>query len=162
MKPMSQEIVEKTWQRISGLEDEETSLLRDKMEQEQPGVLAYLMAAGDDLLNQDERELLLYLGTVVWQIMLQGTRSLRRVAIPQLESAENKNFSTLDDLSGESPGDLIAGIEEMITDYNQPEVLKYLVEALMEDEDEDIDITEDSKGLMLIYLKTVIDCFDAA
>ncbi len=162
MKPISQEIVEKTWQEISNLQDMEATLLMTKMEQDQPGVLAYLMAAGDDLLNQDERELLLYLGTVVWQIMLQGTRSLRRVTIPQLESAENTNFSTLDDLSGESPGDLIAAVEEMIADYNQPEVLKYVVEALMEEDDEEIDITEDSKGLMLIYLKTVIDCFDAA
>lgn len=162
MKPISQEIVEKTWQEMSNLQDMEAVLLMSKMDRDQPGVLAYLMAAGDDLLNQDERELLLYLGTVVWQIMFQGTRSLRRVTIPQLESAENANFSTLDDLSGESPGDLIAAVEEMVSSYNQPEVLKYVVEALMEEDDEEIDITEDSKGLMLIYLKTVIDCFDAA
>lgn len=162
MKPITQEIVEKTWQKISGLEDEKMALLRAQMDQEQPGVLSYLMAAGDDLLNEDERELLLYLGTVVWQIMLQGSRSLRRVTIPQLEFAENANFSTLDDLSGESPADLIAAVEEMVASYSQPEVLKYVIEALMEEDDEEIDITEDGKGLMLIYLKTVIDCFDAA
>lgn len=35
-------------------------------------MLAYLLAAGGEFLNEDERELLLYVWVVVWQMMLQG------------------------------------------------------------------------------------------
>ncbi|MDP2948725.1 MAG: hypothetical protein Q8P22_04230 [Chloroflexota bacterium] len=34
--------------------------------------LAYLLTVNHDILNQDERELLFYLGVVVWQAMSQG------------------------------------------------------------------------------------------
>ena len=40
------------------------------------------------------------------------------------------------------------------------EVLKYVVEALMEETEEDALIRDDNKGIMMIYLKTIIDCFD--
>ena len=51
----------------------------------------------------------------------------------------------------------------MLNQYNQIEVLKYIVEAIMEEgeEEDEIDIDEDNKGWMLIVLKTIVDCFDA-
>jgi hypothetical protein len=42
----------------------------------------------------------------------------------------------------------------MINNYNQPEVLRYVAEALMEEPEEDIeeDIRDENKGIMLIVL----------
>ncbi|MGQ9498721.1 MAG: hypothetical protein ACUVSP_10670 [Desulfotomaculales bacterium] len=48
----------------------------NQMSRQQPAVLAYLLAAGEGLLNEDEQELLFYLGVVVWQIMLKGDAPL--------------------------------------------------------------------------------------
>ena len=73
--------MEKTWQRIGGMNPEEMPPLINIMKEQQPLILAYLMAVDHDVLNQDERELLLYLGVVVWQIMSQGSKQL-----PQLQS----------------------------------------------------------------------------
>ncbi len=75
------DIMEKTWQRIGGMNPEEMPPLINIMKEQQPLILAYLMAVDHDVLNQDERELLLYLGVVVWQIMSQGSKQL-----PQLQS----------------------------------------------------------------------------
>ena len=48
----------------------------------------------------------------------------------------------------------------MISGYSQPEVLKYVVEAIMEQPDEDCVIRDENLGVMFLDLKTVIDCFD--
>jgi hypothetical protein len=48
-----------------------------------------------------------------------------------------------------------------VKNYGQPEVLGYVVEALVEAvEDEDLSLTDDNLGVMMIDLKTVIDCFN--
>jgi len=44
--------------------------------------------------------------------------------------------------------------------YGQPEVLKHVVEALMEEPEEGCLIRDANKGIMFLDLKTVIDCFD--
>ena len=44
--------------------------------------------------------------------------------------------------------------------YNQIEVLRYVVEALMEELETDSEVRDEYIGIMMIYLKTVIDCLD--
>lgn len=87
MEPVPAEIVEKTWKRMASLSPRTIPKLIQRMTKEQPVVLAYLMAVDDDILNQDERELLLYLGVVIWQIMSQGAKPLPRVTEEILDDA---------------------------------------------------------------------------
>lgn len=49
----------------------------------------------------------------------------------------------------------------MLDNHDQPCVLGYVLEALMEESEEQIEIRDDRKGLRLIYMKTVIDALDA-
>ncbi len=160
MQPLSAETVEATWQEIAQWDPAKFPPLIQKMSSEQPGLLAYLMACGEDIFNQSEKELVLYIGVVVWQIMSKGGQKLPKVTVEQLEKAEEKNFMMLEDLVDESEGDFIAVVDNTISNYNQLEVLHYVVEAIMEDEEE-VEIDEDNKGYMLIFLKTVIDCLDS-
>ncbi|MCB0290289.1 MAG: hypothetical protein KDH97_08530 [Calditrichaeota bacterium] len=163
MKPISEHIVDSAWQEMAGLEIDEIRAMVDKMSEEQPYVLVYLMAAGEEGFSDEEREILLYIGMVVWRIMSQGNAPLPQVDEQMLDTAEAANFEMLEALDRESPGDFIAVAENMLNQYNQLEVLKYIVEAIMEegDDEEAIDIEEDNKGWMLIVLKTIVDCFDA-
>lgn len=129
--------------------------------QEQPVILAYLMAAGDDLFNQEERELLLYLGVVIWLIMTNGKTGLKKISERTLEKIEDTNFKMIEYLEGEPDGNFARTVELIYGNYNQPAVLKYAVESLMEsmEEDEAL-IRNENLGMMLIYLKVVIDCLD--
>jgi hypothetical protein len=61
-----------------------------QMSRQQPAVLAYLLAAGGDFLSGDEQELLLYVGVVVWQIMLQGNAPLPEVTEKTLDEQKEK------------------------------------------------------------------------
>jgi len=160
MEPMPLEVVERTWRKMSKMPLGESPKLINLMRKQQSVVLAYLLAAGHETLNQDEQELLLYIGIVVWQIMLQGSKPLTKVTKSALDEAEKANIKMLEYLEGESEADFMETTKKIISNYPQPEVSKYLVEALTEESEEDSVITDKGKGTMMIYLKTVIDCFD--
>lgn len=159
MNTISAEIVENTWNIIGSMSPLSATQLINKLSEEQPVILAYLMAVGEDMLNQDEKELLLYLGVVVWQIMSQAKTPLPPVTEETLDAVDDSNMKMLEYLEGESEFDFIQTVETIFKNYNQPEVMRYAVEALMED-NEDYTIRDEMKGVMIIYLKTVIDCFD--
>lgn len=159
MKPISADVVEKTWEKIGGMSPSQVKRLIKRMIKEQPLILAYLLAADEDVLNQDERELLLYLGTVVWQIMRQGDTPLPKITEKVLDDAAESNVKMLEYLEGESDDVFMDTVEKIMDDYPQPEVLWYVVDALMEGPEEGCLIREENKGLMMLHLKTVIDCF---
>jgi hypothetical protein len=160
MDTISSEIVEKTYNKLGRMPPQEAPKMVDRMSKQQPLVLAYLMATGHDVLNQEERELLLYLGVVVWQIMNQGTKSLPEITEEILDETEDSNMKMLEYLDGETETGFIDTLEKIINNYNQPEVLRYVVEALVEEPKEESVIRDENIGIMMIFLKTVIDSFD--
>ncbi len=159
MKTIASEVVDKTWQRVAGLSNQQGAKLAERMSQEQPFVMAYLMAVDHELLDQDERELLFYVGTVIWQIMSEGAKPLPQVTEKRLDEAEAANVGMLESLVGAPDADLTQAAEKLLVDYNQPAVLEYAMEALMEAA-EDQEVRQDNLGIMLIDCKTVIDAFD--
>lgn len=160
MEPISSAIVEKTWKELGNMSPQAIPKIVQLMQEQQPFVLVYLLAVGDDILNQDERELLLYLGVVIWQIMSRGDTPLTKVTVADLDKAREANMEMLQYIEGESETSLMYATEKIIGNYGQPEVLKYVVEALMEEPEEGCLIRDANKGIMMIYLKTVIDCFN--
>ncbi len=160
MNPISSDIVEKIWKKAGGISPEKGPEMIKRMSKQQPLILAYLMSTGDDVLSQEERELLLYLGVDVWQIMFQGTTQLPKVTEKVLDEIEDSNMKMLEYLEDESEGGFIDTVEKIINNYNQREVLRYVVEAIMEEPEEGSMIGDENTGIMMIYLKTVIDCFD--
>ena len=160
MEPISAEAVEKTWKRVASLSLRGAPKLIQRMTKEQPVVLAYLLAVDHDTFNDDERQLLLYVGVVVWQIMSQGVQPLTMVSEAVLDAAERNNVKMAEYLQGETEEGLLQATRVMISNYNQPEVLKYVVEAIMEEPEEGCVIRDENRGIMLLDLKTVIDCFD--
>ena len=160
MNPIPADVVEKTWKKITETSPQEAPEIIARMSKQQPLILTYLMAIGDELFNQDERELFVFLGITVWQIMSNGDTPLPKVTEEMIDEVEESNFKMLEYLEGESETDFMETTENMLENYNQQEVLRYVLEALMEEPEEDCEIREENQGLMMIYLKTVIDCFD--
>ena len=160
MNPIPADIVEKTWERMIGMAPEEAPEMIERMTQEQPLILAYLMAMGDELFNPDEQELLLFLGIVIWQLMQQGDTLLPVVTENMIDEIEESNFKMLEYLEGEPEGDFNETVSSMLENYNQKEILTHVLEAIMEEPEEGSEISEEHQGMMMIYLKTVIDCFD--
>ncbi len=209
MQPLSAEIVEATWQKMATIPPSQAQELIEQMSRQQPLILAYLMSTGEDLLNHAERELLLYMGVVIWQMMQQGDKRPESVTEAMLEQVDRRNLSMLEYLAGDSEEEFLGTVQALMDSYNQREVLRYAVETLMEGDEEDFDeafeleheeeleeehehehdddmdefeevdddedeededdeldghsggiVRDEMKGMMMLYLKTVIDSLD--
>ncbi|MFB0534719.1 MAG: hypothetical protein ACETWR_07035 [Anaerolineae bacterium] len=158
---ISAETVTRVWQDMAQASVDEAPLFVNQMRVEQPVILAYLLAVGDSFFNQHERELIFYLGMVVWQMMRQSKRRLRKVAEKKLMQAEEANFDFLERLSASPEADFESATQAMIATYPEPEVLRYIVEAIMEEEEDydpdDPPIRDEYRGLAFVHLKTVLD-----
>ena len=151
MNKISTEIVERTWKEMSTMSPLNYPKLINKFSKEQPFILTYLIAVDGQQFNEDERELLLYLGVVVWMMMSRGNNPLPKVTEKIIDDAEEKNIKMLEYLEGETETDFYETTDTILQDYNQPEVLRYVVEALMEDDDEDVDIQEENHFAVSYY-----------
>jgi len=160
MDPIPADIVEGTWEMVSAISEQQAQELAEEMHEEQPALMSYLLVVDDDMLNQEERELLFYIGTFIWQIMSQGSQLLPIITEESLEAAEEKNIALVESLQDEDEVGYMEAIMGIIDSYGQPDVLRYVVEVLMDDTDDDVVIRAESVGAMFIDLKTVIDCFD--
>jgi len=160
MDHIPSEIVEATWKRMAAMSLRDARRVAKLFEKQQPMVVSYLLTVDTDILNQDERQLLFYLGTAIWQMMSQGKTSLPKVTEDVLDKAEDRNIKMAEYLLGETGSGFVAATKMIIGGYRQAEVLRYVVEALMEEPEEGCIIRDKNLGIMFLDLKTVIDCFD--
>jgi hypothetical protein len=94
-------------------------------------------------------------------MMLQGKTPLPKVTEDVLDKAEDRNIKMAEYLQGETESGFVGATKTIISSYEQPEVLRYVVEALMEEPEKGCIIRDKNLGIMFLDLKTVIDCFDA-
>jgi len=153
------ETVTQTWQRMSQTPMHEAPEIVNQMQAEQPVVLSYLIHLEDLPFNQHERELIFYLGMVVWQIMKQSEHQLYKVTGKKLRKAEDANVELLEQLESYSEGELIEAIQLLLADYPEPEILRYVVEAIMEESQDDPGFRDEYRGLAFVHLKILLDSF---
>jgi len=157
---ISAEIVTQTWQRMSQTPVSATPQLVEEMKEEQPLLLACLLALDDFPFNRYEQELIFYLGMVVWQIMKQSERRLHKVTRKKLGEAEEANYDFLELLTSDTEADFVSATKTMLEKHPEPEVLRYIVEAIMEEEEyepEDPSIRDEYRGLAFVHLKIALD-----
>ncbi|MGC9398762.1 MAG: hypothetical protein ACP5HM_06470 [Anaerolineae bacterium] len=159
---ISAEVVEQTWQRIAMTPLQQAGGLIAQMQQEQPYLMDYLMAV-DELLMQHEREIIFYVGMVLWQMMRQSPRGLKQVTPTHLEQAQTTNYEKLTQLATEGDRDFEISVREAINTYPEPEVLRYMVEAINEeDETSGPSIRDLYRGVAFIHLKSALDAMIAS
>src|SRR5574337_276862 len=130
------------------------------MKEEQLAILAYLLALEAVSFSAHEHQLVFYPGLVVWQIMKHSDRRLRKVTRRKQGQADEANQGFLELLSSNTDADFVSGTQTMLENYPEPEVLRYIIAALMEEEDyapDDLPIRDEYRGLAFVHLKTVLD-----
>ena len=160
MKQVSAEIVEQTWKRVGSISPEDAPATIDEMGREQPFVLAYLTGVAEGRLTKDEQGLHLHIGIVAWQAMKEGGGELPMVSGEDLDNAEANNSQMLEFFQDEPEAGFYDGVQTLFKSYNQYEIMKYILEALMEEPEEGVILRDESIGPMFMYLKTVLDAMD--
>jgi len=159
MEPISDQFVEKTWQGVDGFTPARANKEMLAMGKNQPDLLAFLMAYTDDL-QQEVKELAIYIAFVVYKMFHDSAVKIPKISSREIMARYDKNALFLEGLEG-THGKIIDRIENYKAS-KQPYVMKYVLEALMEDaEEEDIDLTEEDIGFIFILLKTEIEVLDS-
>jgi hypothetical protein len=162
VKTLSSEIIDEHWKNIERMDLDEVPDLINDLGRNQPFVLTYLMATGAEILNQKEREMLLFLGIMVWNISKVLIVDHEEIPTDELYDCESKNIAMLEYLSGEPEIDFLNTVDKIMSKYHQGALLKYIIDRLMEDiKDENCDIREDNIGIIVIYIKSLVDCIDS-
>jgi len=161
MKPIPAAVVERTWHAQAQMNDEQLQKIVKQFSASQPLLFNYLMVVGDTILNVHDTELLFYLGACVWQMLQSGEDQPTRVTADILDAEEEKNYKMLEYLEGELEAEFYEVVSKMTAGYNQPEVLRYVIEALIEsDQEVRPRIKAENLGQIYVCLKIIIDCLD--
>ncbi|MDZ7360061.1 MAG: hypothetical protein ONB46_04950 [candidate division KSB1 bacterium] len=162
MQTISEEIIEREWEKMANLRLDEVPGVIHRMEKEQPMILAFLMAIDDEIFNQEERGLLLHLGATVCEIMRQGTPRPRRVSEKRLDKFIERTDKMLEYFLDEPLENFEDAVRLIYQHHNQVNVLRYIVEALFElaDHEEAPEVRDEMKGLLFMHLKTVVEALD--
>ena len=160
---ISSKTIDRTLEKISAMNEAQTRTFANQMKKEQPYVLVYLLAIGQrEEFDDDEVEIFFHIGSVIWQVMRQNQNGTRKVTEQALMKAEKANETILEKMESDSEGDFFSAAEKMAFDYPEPDVFRYIIEALMEDEDGDPDnppFREETLGIAFLHLKIVLDVF---
>ena len=159
MEPISEKFVEKTWQDVAGYSPDRASKEMQKMGKNQPDLLAFLMALTEDL-DPDVRELAIYIAFVVYRIFEGSQNKIKKITSKGIMDCYEYNEDLMGRLEGahEKFIDRIARIQIS----KQPYVVKYVVDALIEESEEGdgVELTDEDKGFLFLLLKTVVDLLD--
>lgn len=158
MDPLFEEFVEQSWQQIAVFNHERLTKEMHAMGKNQPDLLAFLMAYTDDL-EQEVKELAIYIAFVVYKTFHDSAGKIPKISSKEIMAVYNENALLLEDLEG-APGKILDKIESLKVP-RQPYVMKYVLEALLEDaEEEGIGLTEEDIDFLFILLKTEIEVLD--
>lgn len=160
MKELDIETIEASWNSMEDLDTETIPSLVNELGYKQPFLLTYLMATGHDILSLQEREALLFLGVMIWQIINEIYSDIQVISGDKLDSNEHKNIQMLEYLAGESESEFLDTVEIIMSKYHQPILLRFIITKLVQEPERGIELNDDNMGMIVIYLKTVIDCFD--
>jgi len=155
VEPLSEEFVEKTWQEVVRFSPARADKEMLAMGKNQPDLLAFLMAYTDDL-QQELKELVIYIAFVVYKMFLDSRGKIPKISSREIMARYNENTRFLE--SPEGTHESLIGTIANGEVSKQPYVMKYVFEALTEDaEEEGIRIMEEDIGLLFIVLKTEIE-----
>jgi hypothetical protein len=158
VKPIPEEIVEKTWREVAQFTPAQIKKEISRLAREQGDLLVFVLESTVDM-SRASHELAVYLFFTVFRMFQKvHGKGITPISSGQVVACYEANENLMERLEGahEKFLDRIAGIQIA----EQPHVMKYVVEALVEAEEEDEDLeelTEEDKGLLFLVLKTVVE-----
>jgi hypothetical protein len=159
MEPIPEIIVEKTWQEVAGFNPLKANKEMMKIGNSQPELLAFIMELTREM-DQEVRELGIYIFFVIYRMFQKAKGKIKRISAKEISEFYEYNETLMEKLEEAHEKFFDRAVSIQIS--RQPYVVKYLVDTLMEEEEDegDLTLTEEQKGFLFLLLKTVIDVLD--
>jgi hypothetical protein len=155
---ISPEVVEATWRETASFSDARGRREMERAGREQPDLLAFVLGATEEL-SASVHALGIYVFLVIWQVFRRSSsRRIPQIKAGVIERRLQENEEELAKHEGSDPR--LVERAALVQISRQPEVFKYMIEAIMEapeDPDDPVPMTPDESGTLFLVLKTVID-----
>ncbi len=154
--------MEKTWREVAQFTPAQIKKEISRVGREQGNLLSFVLESTVGM-SGDSHELAVYLFFTVFRMFQKvHGKGIAPISSEEVMACYKANEDLMERLEGadETFLDRIAGIQVA----EQPHVMKYVVDALVEEEDDDDleDLTEEDKGLLFLVLKTVVELLNKA
>lgn len=141
--------------------DDDIDRMLDKMVSAQPLLSSYLIEAGEESLDEDGQQIMIFLALIIWQTLISERikiASTYKISEKVLGQIEIENFRHFNRLLNQNPDNLEQALEQMSEGTNQQDLLNFILDFIL-DEDLITPPTQRAKNAYLfIYLKTFVDC----
>jgi hypothetical protein len=161
LEQIPESIVETTWQEVAGFRSDRAKKEMMKVGNKQPELLAFVMESSQEM-GQEVRELAIYMFLVVYRMFQEAHGKIKKISYEEIIECYEHNEGLMERLEGAHDKflDRVASVQTP----RQPYVVKYVVDALMEEDEEGggdaLALTDEQKGFVFLLLKTVIDVLD--
>ncbi len=159
MEPIPEEMVKRTWLEVAGFSPRRANIEIMKIGKKQPELLAF-MAELIKKVDQEVNEPGFSTFFVVYRIFQKAQGKIKKISTEEITKCYEYNKSLREKLeeSHKNFFDRVTSIEIS----RQPHVVRYIVDALMEEEESEdtLPLTEEQKNFLFLLLKTVIDVLD--
>ena len=158
MEPLSEKLVEKTWQKIADYDSGRATKEMMEFGQIQPDLLSFILEFTDDL-GEQAGELAVYLLFVIYHMFKKGYgKEIKQVTPEEIIERYEENERLMEKL--EKAQDEFFNRVAEVQLSPQPYLIRYVVDSLTEEPEEDDDsepMSEEEVGFLFMLLKTVID-----
>jgi hypothetical protein len=164
MRIITRHEIESCREAVDGMSETETRALMERMSQEQPFLQVYIAAILErgDFTSEADMDAFASLSATVWHAMRTAAgEPLAQVGTEEIDQREAKAIEFLEYAGGESEEGWRRLVETWREGANQLAMVTFIVEMLMSP-DSPYDVTPDGSGLILVYLKVIMDCLDNA
>lgn len=160
MRRIPIETIEKYWRKTNTQSDE--GVIFEKLKElydRQPLLMMYLTAADKNALNEDERQLLYYLGSFVVHVLLKESPPIAEVTEEQWEKERDTNLKMLKFVGSEDTAENFhQSMGEVLEASGQPDLLCFVQDLLMNDLQCRKIIRKENVFRVFAHLKIVADC----
>jgi hypothetical protein len=157
MSQLSYQAIEDTFDWLSSIDDDaEIDQLIDEFGDKQPFVFSYLLAMGEDDFNEEEQEVFLYMGMLVWKVFDRNFTNNASISDQDIEAVKKSNLTLIEDLEFAKNHEKEALARAEVDDSVQPELLNYLIEIINEEKDS---VKPANRWSIFAFLKVLVDAF---
>ena len=161
MKIVSHKTIDTTISEMDAMKEEAISKLVQSFADEQPGIMAFIMAQEEDF-SDDDFNSLIDLTLLIFLCFKNECGTIRTLTIEEVEAMDDKQLAYLDYLESLSEVDLEIEMANTIQNSKQPFILEYITEELSIREEEGEFDDESGAAYFFPTLQLVIEMLDSA
>lgn len=150
------------WNELNCGDDEALAATVSRFRAEQPALAGYLQAAEESIAEKDDRGLVFFYGLWAWRAFRLAGGAEGEITEDMIGDIWDANEEEVRFLEASSPSRWLSHARGLTAGYRQMALLGAVTEAVMDPGLTDNPRTDDLSGVILLHVKTAIDCLDAA